>query len=145
MRLIKVLMSRKGKPIDFVRIQPAIDKFCQKHQISLLYLFGSYSSGKMGFLSDVDIAYLGNAECLDLMEELTDIFEDEAIDIVDLKEAPPLLTHHILKGRCLYAKTLATKINFESHAEAVYFDTAPLRRTYFKSMLGRINDGTFGY
>lgn len=73
------------------------------------------------------------------------MFGEEAIDIVDLKEVSLPLIHRIIKeGKCLYAKNLRTRIEFEMTKETLYFDTLPLRRQYFKILIRRIKDGSFG-
>jgi len=117
----------------------------------LLYLFGSYALGYANRLSDLDIAFLPKEEfnldkTLNLLAELQTIFQEEAIDLVDLSKAPLTLIHRVLKeGRCLYACNLRKKIEFESKNETLYYDTAPLRKDYFSALERRIKNGTFGY
>lgn len=147
MRFIRGGKSRKGKPINFSRIEPAIEQLCKRHKLQLFYLFGSYASGKPGSLSDIDLAFLSakDIDVLALLAEVQDLFKEEAIDLIDLRKAPPAFIHQILKkGKCLYAKDLRTKIFFETRAECVYYDTAPLRSLYFQKMLERITHGTYG-
>lgn len=147
MRFIRTLKTRKGKPIDFTHLEPRLLALCKKFDLELLYIFGSYAQGKADLLSDVDIAYYTTKKVnpLKLLPELEDLFEEEAIDLVNLRQASLPLIHRVLKyGKCLYAKDLKIKIQFETEAECHYFDTAPLRQTYFASMLQRIKHGTFG-
>lgn len=138
MRLLRVIKTRKGKPLNLAELEPKVASLCKKFKITLLYLFGSYAKGNPGPLSDIDIAYLASkkVDILELLPELQKLFGDEAVDAVDLYQAPPALVHQILKkGKCLYAKDLRTKITFETERECEYFDTAPLRKTYFSYML----------
>ncbi|MEW5896447.1 MAG: nucleotidyltransferase domain-containing protein [Nanoarchaeota archaeon] len=147
MRFIRTLMSRKGKPIDFKAIEPEITALCRQFKIDLFYIFGSYASGKPGLLSDIDIAYFSKHKInpLKLLPHLQDLFKEEALDLVDLSTAPPALVHQVLKkGKCLYSKDLKAKIDFEMKAECEYYDTAHLRKTFFASMLRRIENGTYG-
>ena len=149
MRFIKVLQSRKGKPIDLKALKALDSKItavCKKFKLDLFYLFGSYGGGKADHLSDLDLAYFSrrNIETLKLLAVLQDLFEEEAIDLVNLKTAPSTLTHRVLQGKCLYAKDLRTKIDFEMHAESEYFDTAYMRKVYFTEMLRRLHHGTYG-
>ncbi len=147
MRFIRTLKTRQGKPLDFTRLEPSIVSLCRKFNLDLLYIFGSYAQGNADLLSDLDIAYYSTEKInvLKLLQELEDLLGEEAIDLVDLRQASLPLIHRVLKyGKCLYAQDLKTKIQFETEAECHYFDTAPLRRTYFADMLGRIEDGTFG-
>jgi len=142
---------RYGKPVNLEEIAPQMKALAREFNILLLYLFGSYTSGEADKLSDIDIAFLSREKfdldkTLRLISELQDIFQDEAIDLVDLSKAPLSLIHRIIKeGICLYACELRTKIEFESKNETLYYDTAPLRREYFKELERRIKDGTFGY
>lgn len=151
MRFLKVIKSRNGKPINFEEIEPRIKDLSRKFDILLLYLFGSYAFDKAYKLSDLDIAFLSKRrldldKTLALLGELQDIFREEAIDLVNLGRAPLTLIHRVLKeGRCLYARDLKTKVEFESRNENLYYDAEPLRKEYFEAMRRRIKDGTFGY
>jgi len=147
MRFYSVLKSRQGEKIDFEKIEKEIEKVCNEFNISLFYIYGSYSTGKTGKLSDIDVAYLSEEEFdrkIDLIEKLEEIFKDEAIDIVDLKKAPLTLIHRILKeGKCLYTKDLKTKIKFETEKENEYFDSYYIRNEYFEKMKEKIENGSF--
>lgn len=149
MRFYPVLKSRKGKPINFKKIEKGIENLCKKFNISLFYIFGSYAKGKQNKLSDIDIAYLSEdyfdiMKEAELIEKLEDIFEDEGIDLINLKKAPLTLIHYILKeGKCIYAKNLSTKIDFETEKELEYLDTEWMRKEHFKKMIKRIKNGSF--
>ena len=146
MRLLTVLKTRKGKPINFAAYALKIKQLCRKHHIDLLYLFGSYASGKLSNLSDLDIAFYSkhSVDEFKVLPELQALFEEEAIDFVNLKNAPLPLIHRVLKGKCLYVSSLNVKIEFETHIESLYFDTAHLREEYFVNMMERIEHGAFG-
>lgn len=147
MRLIRTLRTRKGKPLALSSLEPKIAALCRQFHIELLYLFGSYASGKTGPLSDIDIAYRAQRTInpIRLLSALQDIFSEEAIDLVDLRTAPPVLIHQILKkGTCLYARDIKTRIAFETGTECIYYDTAPLRKTYTTQLMERIEHGAFG-
>ncbi len=146
MRFLPVLKTRKGKPLNFTAFDSKIEKLCEKYKIDLFYVFGSYASGKTGLLSDLDLAYFAEHKVDEsqFLPELQQLFEEEAIDLVNLKSAPLPLIHRILKGKCLYARSIKVKIEFETHVDALYFDTAPLRKEYFTHMMKRIEHGTFG-
>lgn len=147
MRFLKVLKSREGKPLDFEEVGKRAAGLCRRFGINLFYIFGSYAGETADKLSDVDVAYLagGKVDELKLIAELQEIFEDEAIDLVNLRRAPPPLVHRILKdGRCLYASSSGARVDFEVIAEAVYWDTKWLREDYLKRMVERIENGTFG-
>jgi len=46
MRFYSVLKSREGKKIDFSKIEKEIEKVCNEFKILLLYIYGSYATGK---------------------------------------------------------------------------------------------------
>lgn len=149
MRFYSVLKSRKGRQINFKKIEKEIGKICKEYKILLFYIYGSYAKGNPTKLSDIDLAYLPFSDLSyqeenQLREKLIDIFEDEAIDLVNLKKVPLTLIHRILKeGRCLYANDLKIKIEFETEKENEYFDTYWIRKEYFDKMLEKIENGSF--
>ncbi|MCL5010976.1 MAG: nucleotidyltransferase domain-containing protein [Patescibacteria group bacterium] len=81
----------------------------QKYDLRLLLLFGSQVDGKqLHKESDFDVAYLSRGK-LDLMKEaqmivdLTPYFHSENIDLVNLKNASPLLYYAVFdKCQVLY-------------------------------------------
>jgi len=151
MKFLRVLMTRNGKPLDFEKLSLSIERICKEFKLQLLYVFGSYAYNNANRLSDLDVAYLSESKLdldriLKLISKLQEVFREEAIDIVDLKEAPLPLIHRIIKeGKCLYTKDFKIKLEFEMRHENLYFDTEPLRREYFKALTRRIKDGSFGY
>ena len=150
MRFLSVLRSRQGKPLGDEAMRLPLEKLCEKYEILLLYLFGSYATGNATSLSDLDLAYVAEkkldpSRLLAFLGELQDLFEEEAVDLVDLRKAPLPLAHRVFKeGRCLYIREQKTKIAFETRIEALYCDTEPLRRESFNALLRRIEDGSFG-
>ena len=147
---MKVLKSREGEAINFGEIESKVKDLSERFNILLLYVFGSYASNNASMLSDLDVAFLPERKfnvdsILSLIGELQDIFEEEAIDLVDLSQVPLTLIHRVFKeGRCLYARDLRTKIEFESRKENLYYDTEHLRKEYFDALKRRIKDGTYG-
>ncbi|RKX69811.1 hypothetical protein DRP53_07080 [candidate division WOR-3 bacterium] len=150
MKFIHTLKSRDGKPIEYEKLYPQIKRVCNKHQIALLYLFGSYARNSAYHLSDLDIAFYSVSpftpkEVLKFLGELQDLFEEEAIDLVDLRKAPLPLIHSILKhGKLLFARDLKIRIALEMRWESHYWDTEPLRRAHFNFLKRRLVNGTFG-
>jgi len=76
-------------------------EIAQKYDLRLVLLFGSRVDGKqLHKESDFDVAYLSKRK-LDLMEEarmmlaMTPYFHSENIDLVNLKNAPPLLYYAV--------------------------------------------------
>lgn len=151
MRFIDTLKSRAGKPIQFKKIESRIEEIVKDFDIVLLYVYGSYAFGVASKLSDLDIAFLAHKRLsfdkqLELLERLQEIFEEEAIDLVDLSRAPLTLVHRVLKeGRRIYAHSLSERIEFETRCENLYLDAEPLRREYERALIKRIENGSYGY
>ncbi|MFZ2970778.1 MAG: nucleotidyltransferase domain-containing protein [Minisyncoccia bacterium] len=77
-----------------------IEKIAQEYSLELVLLFGSRVSGRIRKDSDFDIAYLSRKN-LDLTlesqmsVELAKLFKSENIDLVNLKNAKPLIYYSI--------------------------------------------------
>lgn len=110
-----------------------------KHSVVLAYLFGSQAEGTARTTSDVDIAVLlGPTTAYDsffdtrlaLTNELMDVFHRNALDVVVLNEAPPLLAHQVVKfGKMIYEDPLTQPaVDFYVYTAARYADTAPARQ-----------------
>ena len=147
MKLIRVLMTRNGKLINFSTVEKEIFSICKRYHINLLYVFGSYATGKTTSLSDLDIAFYSEKKVnqIELLQTLQHLFQEEAIDLVNLEKAPSHLIHRILRdGKCLFASDIKIKISFETEKENEYFDSRWMRQDYFKAMKKRIEHGTYG-
>lgn len=151
MKFIRVIKSRNGNPLVLSELNSKIEETCKRFEIGLLYLFGAYARENADKLSDLDIAYLTkynltSKELLEFLYKLQDIFDEEAIDLVNLKEAPLPLIHRVLRdGKCIYAVNVKSRIDFETNKEDMYFDTEPLRKEYISALESRIENGSFGY
>ncbi len=137
-----------------VKVQVAVDRSLQArlatifegHGVVFAYLFGSQATGDVGPLSDIDIAiYFGETVAreqrfdlrLEVLGELTDLFKTDAVDLVVLNDAPPLLTHRIVKdGRLLFSADEGTRLDFETRAVLRYLDWKPYLERYTRQVLG---------
>ena len=119
------------------------------------YIFGSYSSGKVRPKSDIDIAVLlsdtvdskdyGHIK-LSIINDLIELLSLDRIDVVVLNVASPLLSHEIIKkGRLLFSKDEARRINYTANATIYYLDTIYLRRVQDRILHEKIRSGNFGY
>jgi predicted nucleotidyltransferase len=116
------------------------------HSVVFAYLFGSQARGETGLLSDVDIAiYLSEAVAreqrfdlrLTVLGELSDLLKTDAVDVVVLNDAPPLLTHRILKeGLLLFCADERVRLEFETHAVLKYLDWKPYLKKYTCQVFG---------
>ena len=120
-------------------IKEKAEKLAEKYNLDLLVLFGSQTTGLTHKESDVDIAYFSDAK-LDFNEEillnteLTEVFRNDQVSLVNLKQAPPLLAKEIVsKGVVLYEKTSSLFSQLYAHVLRVYEEALPLfelRRHY---------------
>ena len=74
-----------------------------KYQLDLVLLFGSRAAGDLRPESDIDLAVYGRqilseAEKIQLIYELGNIFHSDDIDMVDLRTASPFLEKEVLKN-----------------------------------------------
>ncbi len=142
MKFVRTL-KEGGKIEDLKKVEHVL----KKHSIKLAYLFGSFSKGKVTKFSDVDIAVLFVPEAdkdLDrLRVDLMNTLGMEAIDLIDLENAPLKLKYHIIKdGKILIGEKNSTK--FEVKTMLKYFDFKPVEEKYFEKMEERIESGEFG-
>lgn len=142
---------------DIRKYFPQMMELLQKDKdIVLAYLFGSYSSGNIGPLSDVDIAILLDKKFprdkyfnkqLQLITEVNRILHTGEIDLVILNEAPLILQYSVMKnGSIIFFRNEIQRIRFEASVGCRYLDTTRMRDEYFyflskKIREGRITDG----
>lgn len=117
-------------------------------------LFGSQASGKVGPLSDIDVAVwldpdLPREKLAVLRAELAlaavEALGTDEVDVVVLNEAPPLLRHRALRGATrLFDRDPRARVRLETAALLDYFDTAPLREALAAGRRRRIEEGRFG-
>ena len=117
---------------DAATIESAVKKIAEAMGLSLVLLFGSQATGKTHRESDVDIAYLSD-KSLDLMTEarlmvdLMPIFESSAVDVVDLKKAPPLLMKLIFDHhKVLFCRDYGKYFAYLMYAKRRYREAASL-------------------
>ncbi|KPV62990.1 MAG: Nucleotidyltransferase domain protein [Candidatus Bathyarchaeota archaeon BA2] len=103
----------------------------QKH-VRVTYLFGSYAKGKVGPLSDVDIAVLLDGRLdkqesfdlrLRLINGISSILKTDKLDVVVMNNAPLLLNYNIIsQGRVLDSKDELERAMFETRILSRYLD-----------------------
>lgn len=129
-------------------IKKDIEKLCKEFQLKFLVLFGSQASGKTHKKSDVDIGIYpenGVHDLAELEQKLASIFHTSHIDLVNLKEAGPLLQKEVaLKGNILYEKEKASFSLFQMYAVSAYYDFQPylkLREKVVQDWINKHSDG----
>jgi hypothetical protein len=103
----------------------------QKH-VKVAYLFGSRAKGRVGPLSDFDIAilldrHLNKQESfnyrLSLLNDLSSILKTRKLDVVIMNNAPLLLNYNIIKkGKVLYCRDELARVRFETYVLSRYLD-----------------------
>ncbi len=131
----------------------AADLFRQ-FPVKLAYQFGSSVRGKIGPMSDLDVAVLLDAGVkesdylglkLELLRALDPVFDYRPVDLVLLNRAGPLLCHEVIReGRILFAVDDDTRVAFEEKVLREYLDTAYLRRVHYQALLARLKEGALG-
>lgn len=124
----------------------------RKHQeITAVYLFGSSATGKVGPLSDVDVAVLLQEKSiapkkqfgflLDLLGEAMHACRRPDVEVVLLNQASPLLAYEIVRhGKVLYERHPGQRVATEARIVRDYLDFEPfhrVQRRYLKDQLVR--------
>jgi hypothetical protein len=142
-------VPRIGAP-ERERVAKALDR---DHVVAAM-IFGSQAAGRLGPLSDVDIAVwldpvLTPERRSRLRSELSlaavEALGTDEVDVVVLNDAPPLLRHRALKSALrLFERDPRARIRLETTALLDYLDTAQLRKTLDAGRRRRIEEGRFG-
>lgn len=91
------------------------------------WAFGSAQDGEIRLGGDVDIGLLFESppsldEQLDLLAKLQDALQFEAIDLVVLNEANPILRFEAISGKSLFCRDAGQRAEFVSLAAREYED-----------------------
>lgn len=115
-----------------------IAEIAEKYQLKLVLLFGSQSSGRIHKESDFDIAYLPTKnlkfdEENYLNYEFTNIFQNDRVDTVDIRKAPPLLLYAIFQNCLVLFKEddLVFPV-YKAYAFKKYIEARPFLEKAFK-------------
>jgi len=120
--------------------------FGDETQVLVAYVFGSRSRGEQTSQSDIDIAILLSELpenlldfYLNLIDKLSEVLGD-AIDLVVLNKAAPLLQHQVIKhGRVIYCRDEKARVEFEARAEKEYMDIKMSRERYDEALIEEIS------
>jgi uncharacterized protein len=112
------------------------DALATRAEVLEAYLFGSHALGRAQQHSDIDIAVyvdpnasLGSSAygyAADLTAHLMQRLQTDAIDLVVLNHAPPLLYHRVLRdGQRVLSRDLRASTTREGYALSRYCDYVP--------------------
>jgi uncharacterized protein len=126
---------------------PQLQQVFDDTPVLVAYLFGSHAIGRAGPASDRDIAVLLGPGLtprergrwrLELIGRLIDAYRSDAIDLVVLNDAPPLLRFEVVRVRhVLYNRDDEARVAFEVRAMREWFDWAPRYRRMQQARLKR--------
>ena len=123
----------------------AIGKLCQKHNLRLLILHGSYAKGMATDKSDLDIGILGREKIghksySEILKDFGELF-GEKFDPAFLNGAEPMICLHVaMSGQPLFEAAKGDFANFRVQSIARYMDTKKFReleKIYIKRAVGR--------
>lgn len=145
-------MSTKGHPPPIVeRLKGCLTA---RSEILDAYLFGSRARGNATEHSDIDVAVYVDPERVthsgfgyvsELTAELGAALGSDAVDVVILNQAPPLLYHRVLRdGVRVLARNLAATTTREGQALSRFCDYVPHLRKIDAAHAARIEAGSFG-
>lgn len=115
---------------------------CQRYNLSLVILHGSYVKGIVTVESDIDVGFLGEPDIikekyLDILKDFSEFFGDK-FDPVFLNGAEAMITYHVaLTGIPIYEKTAGMFNIFKLTAISRYMDTKKFRileKQYIRSV-----------
>jgi predicted nucleotidyltransferase len=106
-------------------------------QVMAAWAFGSAQSGQVNPGSDLDVGILFErpptlTEQLELLADLQQAFQFEAIDLVILNEANPILRFEVISGRPLFCRDAGRRAEFASLTAREYEDEMALAERWVR-------------
>lgn len=117
-------------PLHYDKVM--LNKLCQKYNLSLAVLHGSYAKGLATPQSDIDIGFLGEPDIIKekyfaILADFSGLFGDR-FDPVFLNGAEAMIAYHVARdGIALFEKTKGLFNSFKVAALARYLDTRKFR------------------
>ncbi len=122
--------TTESTPTDDRRLKDELAPVFNRSEICLAVLFGSAATKRRHRGSDLDIALMGDQplDLLTLTNEVIRLTHRNDVDVVDLRQASPLLAMEVVRhGRLLYERRPGLYAEFCSLAHRRYIDAAKLR------------------
>jgi hypothetical protein len=116
-------------------------------QIIAAYIYGSYATGKITDLSDIDIALLLREKGdwnkqLELIDSIAEAIETDDFDLVILNDCPPYMQYEVIAyGKMIYEKDHDDRCDFQVRAFQRYFDVKHIYDEYNYYLKKRIKEG----
>jgi predicted nucleotidyltransferase len=133
--------------------------FRERPEVVLAYLFGSFVKNTRSYFHDIDVGVfvvpdrLGALDrsfrygyAADLSSRLANLLKYNAVDLVLLNHAPPLLIRQVIgTGKLVFCRSEEDRIAFEVASLKRHADTAYIRRIKGFYMNQRIQKGLPAY
>lgn len=143
------------KHMNILSIEKNLPPILRRYGVSVAYLFGSHTQGRVRADSDIDLAVAfpeeysstKQARCISqLMSAVSKANEGRLVDIINLhSQLPPLLKHQaVFSGRRILNENRLQSFQIEQQTRHAYEDTQYLRTIQYHFMRQRIENGTFG-
>jgi predicted nucleotidyltransferase len=123
-------MSEPKNVLSIEETKDRLSPLFKEEGLQLVLMFGSVVSGMMHKKSDIDLAFLFDrpVDILELTNRIIRLLHTNNVDVIDLKNANPLLRFSAARnGRILYEKLPGVFNEFCSLAFRMYVDTKKLR------------------
>jgi predicted nucleotidyltransferase len=123
-------MRSQTTTVTIEEIHDRLEPLCHDAGLQLIVLFGSLAKGQRNLRSDVDLAFLYDVPFnnVQLTNRVSQLLRSDAIDVVDLRTASPLLKFSAMRdGKVLYERSSGMFSSFYSLAFRRYIDTKKLR------------------
>lgn len=129
----------------FGNIKPAIKKLAEKHNLSLVILYGSQVKGDIHKESDIDIAVLGikpisTDDLIALSNEFAEIFDVYEIDVKSLHNTDALFRYQVMSNSELLYGSSFNYNSFKAYAFRSYHDSTDLFRLKELLVRKRLNN-----
>jgi len=125
----------------------------QKFPVRIATVFGSRAGGEASNLSDLDVAVQFEEDVprerrLRLMDEITVAVTGctgfDAVDLVDLEEAGPVLAYEALRGGVLVVGSEEDAVDLEARELVKKLDFEPVVDEWGEELGRRIEEGSYG-
>lgn len=116
---------------DFEKFKLKIAETAEKKKLSLIILYGSQATGKARNDSDIDMAALGERplrfeDIADLINDFSDVFGSNEIDVKSLHFADPLFRFQVMRDGILLYGDRKKFLSFKAYAFRDYHDSKDL-------------------
>ena len=132
--------------MDFEAVKPKIAELAKRYGLTLVVLFGSQVTGKTHRESDVDVAYMSERK-LSFDDEaflnfnLTEIFHNDKVSLVNMKAASPLLLKQVVTNAVvLHERTPHLFVEMFLYGLRIYEEAQPIFELRDSYLTRRLNE-----